>query len=116
MVRVLLSISLAPIAGGQLAAATGLLALSAGAEWLLTAYAIVSLALSVILMFWVSHGHRRIEHYLSRELADSVAASTRLQQENDELTASNEELRQTIAEQSPRQQEVVASVTGAINT
>ena len=116
MVQVLLSISLAPTAGDQLAAATGLLGLTSGIEWLLTAYAIVSLALSVILMFWVSHGHRRIEHCLSRELADSVAASAKLQQKNDELTVANEELRQTIAEQSGKQQEVPESVTGAINT
>ena len=112
MVQVPLTISLAPTAGGQLAATTGLLALTAGTEWLLTAYAIVSLALSVILMFWVSRGHRRIEHYLSQELTDSVAAGTRLQQENDELTVANKELQQTIAEQSTKQ-EVAESVTGA---
>lgn len=113
MLQVLLTISLVPTAGGQLAAATGLLALTAGSEWLLTAYAIVSLALSVVLLIWVFRGHRRIERYLGEELADAVAASAELQQKNEELTVANKELRQTIAEQSAKQQEVVESVTGA---
>ena len=116
MLQVLLTISLAPTAGDQLAAATGLLALTAGSEWLLTAYAIVSLALSVVLLIWVFRGHRRIERYLSQELTDSVAAGTRLQQENDELTVANKELRQTITELSGKQQKVPETVTGAINT
>jgi len=113
MLQVLLTTSLAPTVGDQLAAATGLIGLTSGTEWLLTAYAIVSLALSVVLLIWVFRGHRRIERYLGKELADAVAASAELQQKNDELTVANKELQQTIAEQSAKQQEVVESVTGA---
>jgi len=116
MVQVLLSVSLAATAGAYSAGATGLLALSAGGERLLTAYAIVSLALSVILLFWVSQGHKRIELCLGRELAESAVASAKLQQKNDELTVANKELRQTITEQSSRQEKVAEGVTGAINT
>ena len=116
MIQTLVSVSLVPTAGTHLAAATGLLALSAGVERLLTAYAIVSLALSVILLFWVSQGHKRIELYLGQELAESAAASAKLQQKNDELTVTNKELRQTITEQSSRQEKVAEGVTGAINT
>jgi len=116
MAQVLLSVSLPPTAGACLAQTTGLSALSSGFEWFLTAYAIFSLTLSVILLFWVSHGHKRIELRLSQELADSAAAIDKLQQKNDILTANNEELRQTICELSGKQQEVPETVTGAINT
>ena len=116
MVQILLSVSLAPTAGTHLTAATGLLALSAGVEQLLTAYAIVSLALSIILLFWVAHGHKRIELCLSKELAESAAASAKLQQKNDELTVANKELRQTIIAQSGKQEKVPEGVTGTINT
>ena len=116
MVQVLLSVSLAPTAGTHLTAATGLLALSAGAERLLTGYAIVSLALSIMLMFWVAHGHKRIELCLSKELAESAVASAKLQQKNDELTVANKELQQTIIEQSSRQEKVPERVTGTIDT
>jgi len=116
MVQILLSVSLAPTAGTHLTATTGLLALSAGLEGFLTAYAVVSLALSLILMFWVAHGHKRIELCLSQKLAESAAASAKLQQKNDELTVATEKLRQTIAKLSSKQQEVAEGVTGAINT
>jgi len=116
MVQILLSASLAPTAGAYLPAATGLLALSSGIEWFLTGYAIVSLILSLILLFWVSHGHKRNSCCLSQELAESAAASAKLHQKNDELTVANEELRQTIAELSGKRQEVPGGVTGAINT
>ena len=116
MVQVLLSVSLAATAGAYSAGATGLLAFSAGVERLLTAYAVVSLALSVILLFWVSQGHKRIELCLGRELAESAVASAKLQQKNDELTVANKELRQTIAELSGKQDEVPETVTSAINT
>ena len=116
MVQILLSASLAPTAGAYLPAATRLLALSSGVEWFLSAYAIVSLIMSIILLTWVSHGHRRVSCCLSQELAESAAASAKLQQKNDELTVANKELRQTIAEQSGRRQEVPEGVTGAIDT
>jgi hypothetical protein len=116
MIQILVSVSLAPTAGTHLTAATGLLALSAGVERWLTAYAIVSLALSIILLFWVAHGHKRIELCLSQKLVESAAASAKLQQKNDELTVANKELRQTIVEQSSRQEKVPEGVTGTINT
>jgi len=116
MVQVLLSVSLASTAGTHLAGATGQLALSSGVEWFLTAYAIVSLTLSVILMFWVSHGHKRIELRLSQELTDSAAAMAKLQRNYDELTVANKELQQTITELSSKQEKVPEGVTGTINT
>jgi hypothetical protein len=115
VVHVLLSVCFEANAGDCLAAARGLLALSPRTELLLTAYAVVSLALSVILLFWAIHQHRRIERRLSQELADSVAATDRLQQKNDELTAANEQLRQTIAGLSGKLQEVPETVTGVTN-
>ena len=116
MVHVLLSVCLGAAAGDCLAAGTRPRVLSSGVEWLLTGYAIVSLSLSLILLFWVSHGHKRIELRLNRELADSLAAIDKLQQKNDELTAANEQLRQRIAELSAKQQDVPETVTGVTRT
>ena len=116
MVQILVSVSLAPTAGTHLPATTGLLALSSGVEWFLTSYAIVSLILSIILLFWVSRGHKRVSCCLGQELAESAIASTKLQQKNDELTVANKELRQTITELSSKQEKVPEGVTGTINT
>lgn len=116
MVHVLLSVYLAPTAGTCSAAARGLLALSPRTESLLTAYAVVSLALSVILLFWAMHQHRLIQSRLSQELADSTAVIGKLQEKNDELTAANEELRSTIAELPAKQQKVQETVKGTMST
>jgi hypothetical protein len=116
MVHVLLSVCLGVTAKDRLAAAIGPLALSSGFEWFLTGYAVVSLSLSLILLFWVSSGHKRIELRLNRELADSVAAIDKLQQKDDELRAANEQLRQRIAELSAKLQDVPETVTGVTNT
>ena len=116
MVHVLLSVCLGVTAGDFLAAATGPLAFSSGVEWFLTAYAIVSLSLSLILLFWVSRGHKRVEIRLNRELADSLAAVDKPRQKNNELTAASGELRQTIAELSAKVQGIPQTVTGVTNT
>ena len=116
MVHVLLSVRLGATVGDFMAAATGLLAISRGFEWFLTTYAIVSLSLSLLLLSWVSRGHKRIELRLNRELADSLAAIDKLQQKNDELTAANEQLRQRIAELSAKPQDVPETVTGVTRT
>ncbi|MBL7185857.1 MAG: hypothetical protein ISS70_06000 [Phycisphaerae bacterium] len=116
MVQVLLSISLAPTAGGQLAAATGVLGPISGVEWVLTAFTILSLSLSVILFFWVSVQHKRATQELTQKIIYSAATNAKLKQETDELKVTNRRLEQIIADHSRRQEEVVASVTGAINT
>ncbi|MHC4431607.1 MAG: hypothetical protein ACYS14_00975 [Planctomycetota bacterium] len=115
MVHVLPSVYLGATAGGCLAA-TGPHALSPRIDWLFSAYAIVSLILAVILLFWALRQHRLIEHGLSQKLADSVAAIDKLQQKNDELTAANEQLRQTTAESSAKLKDVPETVKGVTNT
>ena len=115
MIQVLQAISLSSIAIDQSVGATGLLGFSSGVEWLLTAFAVLSLALSVALFFWVSAGHRRLEQCLTQKLTDSAAANARLRMENEELTATNKELRQTIAEISASQKEAQQKIAGAVS-
>ncbi len=97
MIQLLPAISLAPTTGDQLAAVTGMLGFVSGFEWFLTAFAVVSLALSVALFFWVSAGHRQTEQDLHQKLTESAATNARLSQKNGELAVADKELRQTIA-------------------
>ena len=115
MIQALQAIWLSPIAIDQSVGATGLLGFSAGVEWLLTAFAIVSLALSVALFFWVSAGHRRLEQCLTHKLTDSVAANARLRMENEELIGTNKDLQQTIAKISASQKEAQQKIAGAVS-
>jgi hypothetical protein len=101
---------------GQSVGATGLLGLSSGIEWLLTIFAVVSLALSAALFFWVSAGHKHLEQSLTQKLTDSAATNARLRQENADLTATNRELRQTIAELSAGLKEVQEKTAGAASS
>ncbi len=116
MVQILLAISLAPTAGGRLTGSTGLLGFASGIEWLLTAFAIVSLALSVILLFFVYGEHRRSERHLNQELNASAARNAELVKQNYELELANRELRQAIVEIPGKQEEVPENVAGASST
>lgn len=114
MVHVLSAISLAPTAGGRLT--EGLLASVFSVEWMLTTFAVVSLALSVILLFLVYGEHRRSERHLNQELNTSAARNAELVKQNYQLELTNRELRQAIVEFSGKQEEVPENVAGATST
>ncbi len=97
MIQVLPAISSTPATADQLAAVTGMLGFVSGFEWFLTAFAVVSLALSVILFFWVSAGHRQTEQDLHQKLTDSAATNAQLRLNNEQLGITVKRLRQTIA-------------------
>lgn len=115
MIQVLQAISLSPIAIDQSVGATGLLGFSSGVEWLLTSFAIVSLALSVGLFFCVTVGHKRIQDDLSQRLTNVVSNNAELRRANEELTCTNKDLRQTIAEISASQKEAQQKTAGAVS-
>ena len=96
MIQVLSAIPAAPTTGAQLTGTAGMLGFVSGFEWLLTAFAVVSLTLSVILFFRVSAGHQRTEQDLHQRLTDSAATNARLKQKNDQLTLTVKQMQQTI--------------------
>ena len=78
-------------------------------EWLLTAFAIVALALAVVLLFWVAVKRRRTEDNLKQNITDLTVTTFKLRKERDDLAAANKELQQAIAELSRRQAAVPES-------
>ncbi|MHC4167551.1 MAG: hypothetical protein ACYSWQ_11380 [Planctomycetota bacterium] len=97
MIQILPTISMATTAGVQLTGAVGSFGFVSAFEWFLEACAVVSLTLSVMLLFWVSARHQRAEQDLHRRLNASATTNAELRQENHELTLTIKQLQQTIA-------------------
>jgi hypothetical protein len=84
-------------------AARGTAGTSLASEPWLTGFAVVALALSVILLCWEYTRRRRTESNLRDNITDLTITIFKLRQEKDELAASNKELQQEMAELSRRQ-------------
>lgn len=84
-------------------AARGTAGTSVTSEPWLTGFAVVALALAVILLFWAYARRRRTENNLRRNITDLTITVFQLRQEKDQLAAANKELQQEMAEFSRRQ-------------
>ena len=80
---------------------------SATVESVLTWFAVVALALSVILLFWVYVQRARTETKLRQNITDLTVTTFKLRQEKDELAAANRKLQEAVSELSGRQAAVL---------
>ena len=60
----------------------------------LTAFAMVALIISVILLCWVFSKHRQSEHRLNLQITELLFTNERLREKMEQLSATNEELKQ----------------------
>lgn len=77
---------------------------------LLTVFAMISLIIAVILLFWVFTKYRRSENRLNLRITELTITNIKLQQEDAKLTANNEKLRQENAELYRKQVEVLENI------
>ena len=67
-------------------------------EVLLTAFAVVALLTSEILLFWVFHKYRRSVQELNKKVTDLTVTNVKQRQENEKTTAANKKLEQELAD------------------
>jgi len=79
----------------------------------LTAFAVVALIISLVLLCWVFTKHRRSENRLNLRVTELTIANIELRQENDELTATNEKLKQENTVLHQKQVELLENVIDA---
>ena len=77
---------------------------------LLTVFAMISLIIAVILLFWVFTKYRRSENRLNLRITELTVTNIKLRQENAKLTANNEKLQQENVELYQKQVEVLENV------
>ena len=78
-------------------------------SWL-TGFAVVALALAIILLLWVYAKRARTENKLRNSITDLTITAFKLRQEKDELAATNKKLQRAIAELSERQAAVLENM------
>ncbi|KPK41694.1 MAG: hypothetical protein AMJ65_08990 [Phycisphaerae bacterium SG8_4] len=91
-------------------AGQGTIGTSLTSESLLTWFAVVALAISVILLFWVYAKRARTETKLRENITDLTVTTFKLRQEKDELAAANKKLQQAVSELSGRQAAVLENM------
>lgn len=101
---------LAPMSYESWCAAKGHSGNPVTSETWLTGFAVVALALAVVLFIWTYAKHRRTENNLRDNITNLTITTFKLRQKKDQLVAANKDLQRAIAELSRKQAAVLGTM------